>query len=240
MLIPSSNPAKRNASMATLTWLGHASFRLDTDGGKRIYVDPWLSGPTCPDSERDPERADVIAVTHGHGDHAGDVVALQQKLGCKVTGMVELMGWFSANGVADDAVVPFNKGGTVELDGIRFTLTNAFHSSSAPDGTYTGEPAGFVIGAESTSIYFAGDTCVFGDMQLIERLYRPQVAVLPIGDHYTMGPEEAALALELLGNPRCVPCHWGTFPLLTGTPDELAKLTRSQVDRIDPGDTVEL
>ena len=137
-------------------------------------------------------------------------------------------------------VVAFNKGGTVEIDGVGFTLTNAFHSSSAPDGSYAGEPAGFVVRADGTSVYFAGDTCVFGDMQLIERLYQPQVAVLPIGDHYTMGPEEAALALELLGNPRCVPCHWGTFPLLTGTPDALAKLTRSQVDRIEPGDTVEL
>ena len=182
----------------------------------------------------------MIAVTHGHGDHVGDVVALQKKLGCKVTGMLELMGWLSANGVADDAVVPFNKGGTVDLDGVRFTLTNAFHSSSAPDGTYTGEPAGLVIRAGNTSIYFAGDTCVFGDMQLIARLYRPQVAVLPIGDHFTMGPDEAALALELLGNPRCVPCHWGTFPLLTGTPDSLAKLTKSKVDRIEPGDTVDL
>ena len=97
-----------------------------------------------------------------------------------------------------------------------------------------------VIRTEGTSIYFAGDTCVFGDMQLIARLYQPQVAVLPIGDHYTMGPDEAALALELLGNPRCVPGHWGTFPLLTGTPDALAKLTKAQVDRIEPGDTVEL
>ncbi len=225
--------------MATLTWLGHASFRLDTDGGKRIYIDPWLSGPTWPDSE-DPERADVIAVTHGHGDHVGDVIALQQKLGCKVAGMVELMAWLSANGVPDDAVVAFNKGGTVELDGVHLTLTNAFHSSAAPDGTYAGEPAGFVIRTDGTSIYFAGDTCVFGDMQLIARLYRPQIAVLPIGDHYTMGPEEAAVALELLGNPRCVPCHWGTFPLLTGTPDALAKLTRSKVDRIAPGETVDL
>ena len=226
--------------MATLTWLGHASFRLDTDEGKRIYVDPWLSGPTCPESERTPERADVIAVTHGHGDHAGDVIALQQKLGCKVVGMVELMGWFAANGAAEDAVVAFNKGGTVDIDGVGFTLTNAFHSGSAPDGSYAGEPAGFVVRSDGTSVYFAGDTCVFGDMQLIERLYHPQVAVLPIGDHYTMGPEEAAVALELLGNPRCVPCHWGTFPLLTGTADALAKLTRSQVDRIEPGDTVEL
>jgi L-ascorbate metabolism protein UlaG (beta-lactamase superfamily) len=226
--------------MATLTWLGHASFRLDTNGGRRIYVDPWVSGPTCPESERSPERADVIALTHGHGDHSGDVVALQQKLGCKVIGMVELMAWLSQNGVAQDDLVPFNKGGTVELDGVRFTMTNAFHSSSSPDLTYTGEPAGFVVRADTTSIYFAGDTCVFGDMALIGRLYEPQVAVLPIGDHYTMGPDQAALALELLGSPRCVPCHWGTFPALTGTPDALAGLTNAQVDRIEPGDTVEL
>jgi L-ascorbate metabolism protein UlaG (beta-lactamase superfamily) len=226
--------------MATLTWLGHASFRLDTDGGKRIFVDPWVSGPTCPEAEREPERGDVIALTHGHGDHSGDVAQLQQRLGCKVVGMVELMAWLSQNGIAEDDLVPFNKGGTVELDGVRFTMTNAFHSSSSPTLAYTGEPAGFVIRADSTSIYFAGDTCVFGDMALIARLYQPQVAVLPIGDHYTMGPEEAALALELLGNPRCVPCHWGTFPALTGTPEALAGLTSAQVDRIEPGDTVEL
>jgi L-ascorbate metabolism protein UlaG (beta-lactamase superfamily) len=240
MLKSSSVEEKGNGTMATLTWLGHASFRLDTDSGKRIYVDPWVSGPTCPASEQAPERADVIAVTHGHGDHAGDVVDLQKKLGCKVIGMVELMAWLSRNGLSDDDLVPFNKGGSVEIDGVRFTMTHAFHSSSAPDGTYAGEPAGFVVQSGGTSIYFAGDTCVFGDMQLIARLYGPQVAVLPIGDHYTMGPEEAALALELLGNPRCVPCHWGTFPALTGTPDALAQLTKSQVDRIEPGDTVEL
>jgi L-ascorbate metabolism protein UlaG (beta-lactamase superfamily) len=226
--------------MATLTWLGHASFRLDTDGGKRIYVDPWVSGPTCPDSEREPERADVIVVTHGHGDHSGDVMALQKKLGCKVIGMVELMAWFANNGLSEADLVPFNKGGTVEVDGVRFTMTNAFHSSSAPDLTYTGEPAGMVVRDENTSIYFAGDTCVFGDMQLIARLYEPDVAVLPIGDHFTMGPEQAALALELLGNPRCVPCHWGTFPLLTGTPEQLAAITDALVEKIKPGDSVQV
>jgi L-ascorbate metabolism protein UlaG (beta-lactamase superfamily) len=226
--------------MASLTWLGHGSWRLDTADGKRAYVDPWLSGPTTPQGEKNPERGDAIAVTHGHGDHVGDVPALQQKLGCKVLGMVELMAWLSKNGVDEDNLVAFNKGGTVEVAGFRFTMTNAFHSSSAPDLSYTGEATGFVVEADDARVYFSGDTTVFGDMQLIARLYDPTVAVLPIGDHYTMGPKEAALALELLGNPRCVPGHWGTFPLLTGTPDQLAALTSAQVERIEPGDTVEL
>ena len=226
--------------MASLTWLGHASFRLDTDNGKRIYVDPWVSGPTCPANEKEPERADAIYVTHGHGDHSGDVLALHEKLGCKVLGMVELIEQVSDT-LGDDGIA-FNKGGTVEVDGVRFTMTNAFHSSTndLAGSRYAGEPTGVVIREGDLSIYFAGDTCVFGDMALIARLYKPTVAVLPIGDHFTMGPEEAALALELLGNPRCVPCHWGTFGLLTGTPDKLASLTKSQVDRIEPGDTVQL
>jgi L-ascorbate metabolism protein UlaG (beta-lactamase superfamily) len=168
------------------------------------------------------------------------VPKLQQALGCPVLGMVELMSWFGANGIDDAQLIAFNKGGTIEVAGLRFTMTNAFHSSSAPDGSYAGEPAGFVVSADDARIYFAGDTTVFGDMQLIARLYSPTVAVLPIGDHFTMGPKEAALALELLGNPRCVPCHWGTFPLLTGTPAALSALTSATVESIQPGDTVEL
>jgi len=154
--------------------------------------------------------------------------------------MVELMSWFGQNGIAEGDLVAFNKGGTIELDGVRYSMTNAFHSSSAPDGSYAGEPTGVVIRVDDTSVYFAGDTCVFGDMRLIAQLYAPRVAVLPIGDHFTMGPEEAALALELLGHPRCVPCHWGTFPPLVGRPDRLAALTESLVEKIAPGDTVEL
>ncbi len=220
-----------------LTWLGHSTFRLDADG-KRIYIDPYLTGnPKCPQSEVTPERVDVIALTHGHGDHVGDTVELAKKHGCTVVAPVELADWLGSQGVED--VRDPNKGGTTEVDGIRLTMTNAHHSSSNNDGAYMGEPCGLVLRAEDRSVYFAGDTCVFGDMQLIGRLYSPDLAVLPIGDHYTMGPEEAALALELLGVRRCVPCHYGTFPPLVGRPSQLRELAPDvEIEELEPGGSV--
>src|SRR5262249_45047490 len=171
----------------SLTWLGHASFRLDTPGGKRIYVDPWLGNPKCPDSEKEPERIDVIAVTHGHGDHVGDTVELAKRFEPEIVAMVELKSWLGEQGAPVSQVPGPNKGGTVEAGGARFTLVNAFHSGPAPDGSYAGEPAGIVLRPEDgPTIYFAGDTCVFGDMALIARIYEPSVAVLPIGGHFTM------------------------------------------------------
>ncbi len=229
----------------SLTWLGHASFRVDTPGGKRIYVDPWLENPNCPEAERQPERADLIVLTHGHDDHVGNTVELAQRFGCPVVALLELRGWLSGQGLPEDISHAPNKGGTVDVDGIRVTLTDANHSSSAyEDGrfVYLGEPAGLVIELENGfKLYFAGDTNVFGDMQLIGRIYRPDVAVLPIGDHYTMGPREAAVALELLGVRRCVPCHYGTFPILRGTPEQLRELA-PDVDILapEPGETVTL
>ena len=231
------------ANNGTLTWLGHAAFRLDSPGGKRIYIDPFLNGnPKCPPGEVEPERVDLILLTHGHDDHVGDTVALWQKHRCAVVAQVELGRWLNAQGVEMDMALVGNKGGKVHRDGITVAFTNAFHSSSCGDGTYAGEACGFVVELESgTKVYFAGDTCVFGDMQLIGRLYEPDVAVLPIGDHYTMCPREAAVALELLGTRRCVPCHYGTFPILKGTPDELRDLTPNvQVEAVDPGGSVEL
>jgi L-ascorbate metabolism protein UlaG (beta-lactamase superfamily) len=226
-----------------LTWLGHASFRLDSPGGKRIYVDPWLTGnPKCPESEQHPERVDLIAVTHGHGDHVGDTVELAKRFQAPVVAPVELRHWLTGQGIDENPAHGPNKGGTAHVDGIKITLTDANHSSSAGDGTYTGEPAGLVIELEDGfKLYFAGDTNVFMSMQLIGRIYEPDVAVLPIGDHYTMGPREAAVAVELLGVKRCVPCHYGTFPLLVGTPDELRELAPDvEVIAPEPGETVEL
>jgi L-ascorbate metabolism protein UlaG (beta-lactamase superfamily) len=223
-----------------LTWLGHASFRFDSPGGKRVYVDPFLTGnPKCPENEKEPERIDLIALTHGHADHVGDTVELAQKHGPVVVAPVELAAWLGGQGVDEDKVRNPNKGGTAEVDGIKVTLTDANHSSSTSDGTYAGEPCGLVFELENgTKLYFAGDTNVFGDMQLIARLYEPEVAILPIGDHYTMGPKEAAVALELLSAKRCVPCHYGTFPALTGTPGELRELTDVEVVDMQPGDTI--
>jgi L-ascorbate metabolism protein UlaG (beta-lactamase superfamily) len=228
---------------ASLTWLGHAAFRLDSGGGKRIYIDPWLDNPKCPDTEKEPDRCDVIALTHGHADHVGSTVELSKRFGpLPVVAMVELKGWLKEQGAEVDDLPGPNKGGTVEAEGLKFTLTNAFHSSAADDGTYVGEAAGLVVELEDgKTIYFAGDTCVFGDMQLIGRIYSPDLAVLPIGGHFTMDPREAAVACELLGVQRVLPCHYGTFPLLAGTPDQLKERAPGvDVRVIDPGESLTL
>src|SRR5262245_52406483 len=231
--------------MATeLTWLGHASFRVDTPGGKRVYIDPFLHGnPKCPESELEPERCDLIALTHGHGDHVGDTVAIHERLGCPVIALLELRGWLASQGVSENAAHAPNKGGTVSWEGLSLTLTDDNHSSSTSDRAYAGEPAGIVLRLEAGYVvYSADDTNVLGDMSLIRRLYEPDVAVLPIGDHSTLGPREAPVAIELLGVKRVVPCHYGTFGLLTGTPEALRELAPSGVEilAIDPGETIAL
>ena len=227
----------------TLTWLGHATFRFDTPGGKRVYIDPFLNGnPKCPESELEPERVDVIALTHAHGDHLGDTVDLAKKHGCTVIAPVELADWLQIKHELQNVLDP-NKGGTVNVDGLKFTLTNAHHSSSNNDLEYMGEPCGIVAEVENgTKLYFAGDTCVFGDMALIARIYGPlDVAILPIGDHYTMGPREAAVALELLDVKRCVPCHYGTFPPIEtdaqAFKSDVESATGSSVVVLEPGET---
>ena len=229
-----------------LTWLGHGSFRLDSAGGKRIYVDPWLDSPTYPESEREPERIDVLAITHGHGDHVGSAIELGKRYSPQVVAIFELASWLESEGVPNASALGMNKGGTVDVDGVKFTMTHALHSGGFTDGpggiVYLGDPCGYVVELENgLKVYFSGDTAVFGDMQLIGRIYAPDVAVLPIGDRFTMGPKEAAVALELLGVSRCVPGHYGTFPLLTGTPDELRQLASGvEIIAPEPGEAVTL
>jgi L-ascorbate metabolism protein UlaG (beta-lactamase superfamily) len=229
----------------SLTWLGHAAFRIDSPGGKRIYLDPWLSNPRFPEGEGEPTRIDIMAITHGHSDHVGDAVELGKRHAPRVVAIFELASWLERQGVEGASAGGMNKGGTQHVEGIKFTMTNAVHSGGfAADGdpVYLGEPAGFVVEFENgTKTYFAGDTAVHSDMALIGRLYEPEVAVLPIGDHFTMGPREAAVAVEMLGVKRMVPCHYGTFPVLTGTPEECRKLVSDcEVLAPRPGETIEL
>ena len=231
-------------SNVTYTWLGHGGYRFESAEGKRIYVDPWLDNPKFPDSERAIERMDVVAITHGHNDHTASILDLAKAHSPQIVAIVEIGDWLEGQGVEN--VTAMNKGGTVELEGVKFTMTRAEHSSgyTQNDGTavFLGEPAGLVVEFENgLKVYCAGDTDVFGDMELIRRLYAPDVAVLPIGDFYTMGPRGAAVALELLGARRCIPVHWGTFPALTGTPDALRELASGiEVLAPEPGETIEL
>jgi L-ascorbate metabolism protein UlaG (beta-lactamase superfamily) len=234
----------------TFTWLGHAAVEVRTPGGKVILFDPWLGNPKSPRPAAALERCDLLLVTHGHGDHLGDAVAIAARFRPAWPCIHEMSLWLARQlpGGAD-AVTGMNKGGTVEAAGLRVSMTPAVHSSGdwnmdAATTLYLGEPAGFVVELENgLRVYHAGDTDVFGDMALIRERFRPDVALLPIGGHYTMDPAGAAIAAELLGVAHVLPIHWGTFPLLAGTPAELeaaigARGGTATVHHWQPGDSV--
>jgi L-ascorbate metabolism protein UlaG (beta-lactamase superfamily) len=235
----------------SFTWLGHAAVEVRTPGGKVILFDPWLTNPLSPRSPDQVQELDVILVTHGHGDHMGDAVALASRLRPAWPCIHEMSLWLSRRlPGGSEQVTGFNKGGTVEVAGLKVTMTGADHSagdwnSSDETTLYLGEPAGFVVELENGfRIYHAGDTQAFGDMALIRDLHRPDLAMLPIGGHFTMDPTGAALAAELLGVRWILPIHWGTFPLLAGTPGELRSAIEARggsAEVIDwrPGDTVD-
>jgi L-ascorbate metabolism protein UlaG (beta-lactamase superfamily) len=228
----------------SVTWLGHGTFVLRSPGGRRIVVDPWLDGnPSCPPQMASIDEADLILITHGHFDHVHDAAAVARKTGATVIGIFDLCQWLAGKGV--EKTSGMNKGGTQEFLGIRITMVDAKHSSSYVDNgvvTYLGEAAGYVLTFENgLTVYFAGDTALFGDMQLIRELYKPSVAFLPIGDFFTMNPVAAAKACELLGVKAVIPMHYGTFPILTGRPEELRELVAKagvEVLEMTPGQTI--
>ncbi len=228
----------------TITWYGHSTFLLTTPGGKRLMFDPWLgTNPACPEALKKPPAVDLLLISHGHSDHADDAVAVARAGTPVVVACYELCMWLQGKGV--QAVSPMNKGGSQDLLGLTVTMTDARHSSAwiESDGsiTYLGDPAGFLVRLEDAiTIYFAGDTSLFGDMGLIGEIYRPDIAFLPIGDRFTMGPREAARAAEMLRVRQVVPMHFGTFPLLTGTSAELKPLLDArgiQMLELRPGET---
>ncbi len=229
-----------------LTWLGHATFRIQTPGGKTVLIDPWVMGnPACPESEKKVKKVDTMLCTHGHFDHIGDAVEIAKQHNPPVVGVFELCAWMQKKGVQQ--IAPMNKGGTQTVGDIRVTMVHADHSCGIQeeDGSivYGGEPCGYVIEFENGfKLYHAGDTNVFGDMEIIRELYSPEVVMLPIGDHFTMSPREATYACKLLRPKWVIPMHFATFPALAGKPSDLKRMLgdlRPCVLEMAPGQTVE-
>ncbi len=234
-------PKRLPKSKLTVTWFGHSAFRLESPGSPTVLIDPWLDNPKAPPGAAAQVGADVILVTHGHGDHIGNAVDIARRTGARVVAIHELSLYFKMRGVT--TAMGMNKGGTVAFDGLQVTMVDAKHSADVDVGDTLapgGEAAGYVVRlANGFTVYHAGDTAVFGDMKLIAQLYKPDVAILPIGGLYTMDPRAAAFACGLLKAKYVIGMHYGTFPALTGTPAELRThlpaVKRKCVIELEPG-----
>lgn len=229
-----------------ITYYGHSTFTLTTPSGQVAMIDPFvMSNPRCPESLKKVERLDAIFITHGHTDHTADLLALARQHKPKVVATFETYLWFESKNTGAQAL-PGNKGGSQKVGDFDITMTNAFHSNSIEDDghrIYGGEPGGYIVRLPgSVTIYHAGDTAVFGDMKLLAEMYKPDLACLPIGDVFTMGPQEAAVAIRLLGVKHVIPMHYATFPMLTGTPEALREQTKDisdlQIHALNPGESL--
>jgi L-ascorbate metabolism protein UlaG (beta-lactamase superfamily) len=229
--------------MIEITWLGHGTFQLKLENGEIVLIDPWIEGnPKSPQGFKI-DRIDTMLITHGHFDHVADAVQLAKQFKPRVIANFELCAWLETKGVQNTGGM--NKGGSQTAGSLKVTMTHALHSSGIQDGNsivYGGDAAGFILHfADGRNAYFAGDTSVFSDMALYRELYAPQLAFLPIGDYYTMDSRQAALAARLLGVKKAIPMHFGTFPILSGTPAELAALVKNdgvEVWELEPGKPV--
>lgn len=223
-----------------ITWLGHGTFQFRLETGAVFVMDPWIEGNPSYPKGHEFSRIDAMLITHGHFDHIHEAVPLAKRFSPQVVAIYETCEWLGTKGVANTC--PMNKGGSQTVAGVKVTMTHAVHSCGIKDGDqiiYGGEASGYVLRLPGgRTVYFAGDTNVFSDMALIEQLYRPELAILPIGDLFTMSPREAALACSLLKAKKVIPMHFGTFPALTGLPAQLAELTKTEVWALEPGKPV--
>jgi L-ascorbate metabolism protein UlaG (beta-lactamase superfamily) len=229
----------------TIQWLGHSTFKITTPSNQVILIDPWIdTNPVCPEECKKLDRVDVMLISHAHSDHFSDVVPLANKYKPQIVAIYETAMWLSSKGVQN--TLPMSKGGTQKVGDIEVTMVHAIHSNSIEDDghlIYAGEPCGYIVRLPGgLTLYHSGDTTVFGDMKLIGELYSPELACLPIGDRYTMGPREAAMAIRLLNVRHVIPMHFGTFPALTGTPEELRHQTQDvnnlEIHALKPGESI--
>jgi L-ascorbate metabolism protein UlaG (beta-lactamase superfamily) len=226
-----------------ITWLGHATVLVQTAKGTNLLIDPFIeNNPKYPKGFELPERIHYVLLTHGHGDHVSDAVPVAKKHKSNVVAIYELAAHMNKEGAEN--VTGMNIGGTAQLDDVAVTMVEAKHSAGveSKNGTqYAGVATGFVLTiTDGPVLYHSGDTTVFSDMKLIRDLYHPEIAMLPIGGFYTMGPREAALAAQFLAPKAILPIHFGTFPPLTGTPDELDALLKGSIEviRLAPGESM--
>jgi L-ascorbate metabolism protein UlaG (beta-lactamase superfamily) len=235
-----------NTKRNKITYLGHSTFSLTTSSGQFALIDPWvMSNPMCPETLKRVSRLDVVFLSHGHEDHLGDLLDLARQHHPQIVAMYETCCWIESKGFEKETK-PMGKGGTQKIGDFEVTMTHAFHSNSIDDHgqrVYAGEPAGLIIGMPGGfTVYHAGDTALFSDMKLIGELYKPDVAMLPIGDHFTMGPREAAHAIRFLRVKHVIPMHYATFPVLTGRPEHLKQHAKNirglQIHALKPGESL--